>query len=408
MPRGSDARCPGRRSGGHDGRGPTSGADGIDQCRRHHGSGHADRERRRSAGCRRRRELCHPGFRRICGAEGSAPSLPECGRPAANPLSRGRHPRPCQCEVRRHRPAARWRSRHGEDRGELGRGTRRQPGHLLSPLERPRQGRALPPQRRAAQLPAEGRHRVLRIGHHRQRGRQGPPARHPGHERPPPDATLPLPSPAGSCLGEDPFHPFRAAHRRAPRRRAPHCRRAHLYRRHSLPATSRRRARRLRTVADAHRDDDCTSARTMLRVCEPTTVAPTATASPSPRYKNPLLRHWKNCIVAVRASFSLPACAPSPTLATTTAARRQRRCCPCRSRRPSQPPATRDRVLAASASPAVTRACRSRRRSRQLGERRPGVSPSSIVATVDPICERSRERWRARKETPSPDSERSP
>ena len=48
------------------------------------------------------------------------------------------HPRPRPREVRRHGAAPRWRSRHREDRRQLGAGARREPGHLPPGLERPR------------------------------------------------------------------------------------------------------------------------------------------------------------------------------------------------------------------------------------------------------------------------------
>ena len=67
-----------------------------------------------------------------------------------------------------------------EDRRELGGRARGRPGDLPPGLERPRQGRPVQAERRAAEPAAEGRHRVPRLGHHRQPRRQGPPARHPG------------------------------------------------------------------------------------------------------------------------------------------------------------------------------------------------------------------------------------
>ena len=75
---------------------------------------------------------------------------------------------------------ARRRPRLREDRRELGRGARRRPGGLPPGLERARERRALPPQRAAAEPAAGRRHRVPRLRHHREPGRQGPPARHSG------------------------------------------------------------------------------------------------------------------------------------------------------------------------------------------------------------------------------------
>ena len=73
------------------------------------------------------------------------------------------HARPGEGQVRRHGAAARRRPRRREDRRELGRGARRQPGDLPPRLERARQGRPLPAQRRAAEPAAQGRHRVPRL-----------------------------------------------------------------------------------------------------------------------------------------------------------------------------------------------------------------------------------------------------
>ena len=91
---------------------------------------------------------------------------------------RHRPPRPGPRQVRRHHPGARRRPRHRAHRGPVGRAERRAPGGVQAGLERPRQGSALPPQRRAAQPPAEGPHRLPRLRHHRQPGRQGRQARH--------------------------------------------------------------------------------------------------------------------------------------------------------------------------------------------------------------------------------------
>ena len=55
---------------------------------------------------------------------------------------------------------------------------RRPPDRLQAGLGPPRPGRTVPPQRRPAQPPAQGRHRVPRIRHHRQPRRQGAAARH--------------------------------------------------------------------------------------------------------------------------------------------------------------------------------------------------------------------------------------
>ena len=56
--------------------------------------------------------------------------------------------------------------RRGEDRGKLGREERRSPGRLQTRLGTRRQGRALPPQRCPAQLPAERPPRLSRFWHH--------------------------------------------------------------------------------------------------------------------------------------------------------------------------------------------------------------------------------------------------
>ena len=65
-------------------------------------------------------------------------------------------------------------------RGTVGRAERGAPGGVQAGLERTRTGRSVPAQRRAAEPPAQGRHRVPRLRHHRQPGRQGREARHPG------------------------------------------------------------------------------------------------------------------------------------------------------------------------------------------------------------------------------------
>ena len=67
------------------------------------------------------------------------------------------------------RIAAQW--------AELQRGA---PGGVQARLERTRAGRSVPAQRRTAEPPAEGRHRVPRLRHHREPRRQSPPARNPG------------------------------------------------------------------------------------------------------------------------------------------------------------------------------------------------------------------------------------
>ncbi len=66
-------------------------------------------------------------------------------------------------------------------RAGLGGGAGRRSGGVPPGLERARERRALPPQRAAAEPAAGRRHRLSRLGHHREPGRQGPAARHPGH-----------------------------------------------------------------------------------------------------------------------------------------------------------------------------------------------------------------------------------
>ena len=68
-------------------------------------------------------------------------------------------------------------------RRAVGRTERRAPGGVQARLERSRTGRTIPAQRRAAEPPAEGRHRFPRLRHHRQPGRQSRRARHPGPAR---------------------------------------------------------------------------------------------------------------------------------------------------------------------------------------------------------------------------------
>ena len=88
-------------------------------------------------------------------------------------------------------------------------------------------GKAAPfrQERRAVEPAAGRRHRLSRLRHHRQPDRQGPAARHPGHDRHHVTATLPLPPRAGRCLGGDRLSLFRRATRRALRRGASHRRR---------------------------------------------------------------------------------------------------------------------------------------------------------------------------------------
>ena len=69
-------------------------------------------------------------------------------------------PRQHQDQVRRYGPAARRRTRRGEDRGKLGGEERRSPGRLQTRLGSRRQGRALPAKRCPAELPAEGPRRL--------------------------------------------------------------------------------------------------------------------------------------------------------------------------------------------------------------------------------------------------------
>ena len=96
------------------------------------------------------------------------------------PGSRHRAPRQGPRQVCRHGARAWRRSRRREDRGELGRAQRHPPDRLQAGLGPPRPRRPVPPQRRAAEPPAEGRDRVPRLRHHREPRRQGPAARHPG------------------------------------------------------------------------------------------------------------------------------------------------------------------------------------------------------------------------------------
>jgi len=64
----------------------------------------------------------------------------------------------------------------------MGRAERRPPGRLQARLGRPRSGRSLPQERRAARTPAQGRGRVPRVGHHGQPRRQGTHPRNPRAE----------------------------------------------------------------------------------------------------------------------------------------------------------------------------------------------------------------------------------
>ena len=73
------------------------------------------------------------------------------------------------------------------------------------------EGRALPPQRRAAQPAAQGRHRVPRLRHHRQPRRQSPHAGNPSYAGGRVTATPPLPPRAGRCLGGGRLPLFRRA-----------------------------------------------------------------------------------------------------------------------------------------------------------------------------------------------------
>ena len=63
-------------------------------------------------------------------------------------------------EIRRHGARARRRPRRREDRGQLGGTQRRAPDRLQAGLGPPRSGRSVPPQRRPAEPPAQGRDRV--------------------------------------------------------------------------------------------------------------------------------------------------------------------------------------------------------------------------------------------------------
>ena len=85
------------------------------------------------------------------------------GKDIAEPGSGHRAPRHGPRQVRRHDPRAWRRPRRREDRGKLGREERRPPDRLQAGLGPPRSGRSVPPQRRAPEPPAEGRHRVPRL-----------------------------------------------------------------------------------------------------------------------------------------------------------------------------------------------------------------------------------------------------
>ena len=69
--------------------------------------------------------------------------------------------------------------RRGESRGKLGGEERRPPGRLQTRLGSRRQGRSVPAQRRAVELPAEGPRRLPWLWHHQQHDRHGTQDRHP-------------------------------------------------------------------------------------------------------------------------------------------------------------------------------------------------------------------------------------
>ena len=115
---------------------------------------------------------------RTCPRERWSPS--QAGSRSPTSQRRHRPPRQGEGEVRRHHPRARRRPRRRAHRGAVGRAERRPPGGVQAGLERTRTGRSVPAQRRAAQPPPQGRHRLPRLRHHRQPGRQGREARHPG------------------------------------------------------------------------------------------------------------------------------------------------------------------------------------------------------------------------------------
>ena len=64
-----------------------------------------------------------------------------------------------------------------------GRAQRRPPGGVQARLEPPRTRRTVPAQRRTPEPAAQGRHRLPRLGHHRQPRREGGAARHPRRTR---------------------------------------------------------------------------------------------------------------------------------------------------------------------------------------------------------------------------------
>ena len=107
--------------------------------------------------------------------------------------------------ILRHDPAARRRTRRGEDRGKLGGEERRSPDSLQARLGSRWQDRPLPPQRRTAELPAEGPRRLPRLGHHEQYDRQGTQDRHPRSCSPPRNDTLQGRSPPPLGAGSAPF-----------------------------------------------------------------------------------------------------------------------------------------------------------------------------------------------------------
>ena len=107
------------------------------------------------------------------------------GKDRLRPRRRLRPPRQGEGEVRRHHPRARRRTRCRAHRRAVGRTQRGAPGGVQAGLERTRTGRSVPAQRRAAEPPAEGRHRVPRLRHHREPRRQSPPARDTGAPRHP-------------------------------------------------------------------------------------------------------------------------------------------------------------------------------------------------------------------------------
>ena len=121
-------------------------------------------------------KTARPG--RTCPRERWSPS--QAGSRSPTLQRRHRPPRQGEGEVRGHHPGARRRPRHRAHRGTVGRAERGAPGGVQAGLERSRTGRSVPAQRRAAEPPPQGRHRLPRLRHHRQPGRQGREARHTG------------------------------------------------------------------------------------------------------------------------------------------------------------------------------------------------------------------------------------